>query len=361
MSVVAATRGRFLEESIDLADNELTNSLFAQRNYPVWTSFNGYSPTDASYTSNTGIFRTFAYWRHYSPLYNDGYGSYVGLQMLDRIATSTGGPRGNNARINLGINKLLSFAAAAQPRIMKIYGAESLFGSNSSGPQNNNADRGNGYVGEQIDQNHTRIVGNAGNSLSGNLITGSISSSTSLNSTSMWTRSDWTQIIDIPNNVTTVKFGAQIKVAADDKLRPYNFAGIYCAEDRNPASGVFKRYVNYFRVKNNSGNYDLPTGTISSSMSPYNWQGLTLSGAANSAGDLKYYTPTSTVVTEHAALNQDDYEDFTKVEYSFTPQQGTGRKMSLNIFFSENTYYLYQAAGAYTGGFQVFDPYVEFS
>ncbi len=349
MTVVTTALGGLLAEST--LSNELDNSLYGMNNYPVWTTFNGFKPSnDASYINNAGTWKTFAYWRHYSPLYNDGYGSYIGNQLLDRVELANTEDRGDH--------ELLPFYSGSEPRVLKIYGAESLFLYNW-GPQNNNADRGHGTTGQFTDQNYTRVIGNTGTSQSGNYITGSITSSTSVSSTSLWSRYDWTQIVDIPDSATTVKFGAQIKVAADDKLKTYNFAGIYCAEDNYTTN---TRVVNYFRVKANSSPYSLATGTLSSSASPYNWSGLTTSGATDTSGNnLKVFTPASTVANELAALNQNSYEEFEKVEYSFTPQSGTGRKMSFNLFFAESGYYLSAAAGDPTGGFQVFDPFVEFS
>jgi len=349
MSVVSAAKGLFLADTNSI--NNLANSKYEKNNYPVWTAYNGTSPSnDSTYENHKGPWYTFAFWRHYSTLFNDGYGSYVGNHMLNRVAEHNGTNRGENV--------LLDFSADAQPRILKMFGAESLFTGNTSGPGNNNADRGNGTTGEFNNMNTCRVVGNTGSSPGGDYINNAITSSTSMNNTSLWCRKDWTQIIDIPDNATTVKFGAQIKVGANDKLKAYNFAGIYCAEDNITTK---TRTVNYFRIRHSTGLYSLPTGTLSSSASPYNWNGLTTSGAVDSFDNIKVFTPASTIVTEHASLNQNDYEEFKPVEYSFTPQSGTNRTMSFNLFFAENAYNLYQAAGDFTGGFQVFDPFVEFS
>lgn len=349
MTVVAA-KGRLMGEST--FSNELDNSLFTMNNYPVWTTFNGYQPSsDATYINQTGTWKTFGYWRHYSPLYNDGYGSYIGNQLLDREASP------NGTETQRGDHALLPFLSGSEPRVLKIYGAESLF--SSAAVANNDADRGHGTTGEFTNQNNTRVIANTGSSQGGNYITGSIGTGTSMNSTSLWTRYDWTQIVDIPDSATTVKFGAQVKIASDDKLKTYNFAGIYCAEDNYTTN---TRVVNYFRLRDSISPYDLATGTLSSAASPYNWSGLTTSGAVDSSGNnLKVFTPASTVANELASLNQNDYEEFKKVEYSFTPQSGTNRKMSFNLFFSESARYLSVAAGDPTGGFQVFDPFVEFS
>jgi hypothetical protein len=352
MTVIAAVRGRLMGESS--FSNELDNSLYDMNNYPVWTTYNGYQPSnDASYINQTGAWKTFAYWRHYSPLYNDGYGSYIGNQLLDRVSNHNGNI------VQRTEHPLLPFLSGSEPRVLKIFGAESLFTANaSSGPPNNNADRGNGTTGEFTNQNSTRVIGNTGNSQSGNYITGSIGTGTNMYNTSLWTRYDWTQIVDIPDSATTVTFGAQIQVGEYDKLKSFNFAGIYCAEDNYTTN---TRVVNYFRVRANSAPYVLATGTLSSSASPYNWSGLTTSGATDGSNNLKIFTPASTVANELAVLNQNDYEEFKKVEYSFTPQSGTSRKMSFNLFFAESAFYLATAAGNPTGGFQIFDPYVEFS
>ena len=338
-SVVSTARGTYLARSLD-SGNELLNSEYSQDNYPVWTSWNG-AKYGTSKIRQIGSFKGIANWVHYSPLFNQGYSSYIGNQFLflDRRAAP---------------NDLAGYLAGFQPRILKIYGAENLWkpgtGVSAGSIMNDNADRGDSTKGIFTNGNHSRIVGNT--TLS------SISSSTSMTSTNCWTRStEWQQHLSIPNNCTSIKFGAQIRVQSTDKLKPLNFAGIYCAEDRNPAAGAHFRYVNYFGIRHTDATFNLPTGGLHGDRGSYNWNGLSI-GDTHSYH--RFYTPTATAVTEHAMLDQDDYEDFKKVEYTFTPQSGTNRKMSLNIFFAENTSYLKAAAGDLSGGFQVYDPFVEF-
>lgn len=336
-SVVSAARGTSLARSLD-SGNALLNSQYDNDNYPVWTSWNGIR-FSSTYNGQIGIYKGLANWVHYSPLYNQGYSTHIGNQFLflDRRPSP---------------NDLAGFLAGEQPRVIKLYGSENLWvsGDPSGSVGNDDADRGDSTTGTFTNAHNSRIVGNT--TLS------SISSSTSMTSTSCWTRStEWQQHLDIPNNCTSIKFGAQIRVQSTDKLKPLNFAGIYCAEDRNPAFGAFFRYVNYFAIRHTDATFNLPTGSLSGDQSGYNWNGLKV---ADSHSYHRFYTATQTLVTEHAMLDQDNYEDFQKVEYTFTPRPGTGRKMSLNLFFAENTSYLKAAAGDTTGGFQVYDPFVEF-
>ena len=335
-SVVAAADGTYLARSLDTG-NSLYNPEYHLNNYPVWTSWNGVK-TSLTATNTSGIRGGIPGWVHYSPLFNQGYSTYIGNQFLNLEAP----------------NRLMEFAEKQQPRIIKIYGSENLWGPGGSvqgSVGNDNADRGDSTTGIFTNVGNSRIVSNT--TLS------SISSSTSMTSTDCWSRvTEWQQHISIPNSATSVKFGAQIKVAADDKLRPLNFAGIYCAEDRNPAPGAHFRYVNYFGIRHTNATFSLPTGGLTGDQGSYNWNGLVVGDGHTYH---RFYTPTQTAVTEHAMLDQDDYEDFKKVEYTFTPQSGTSRKMSINLFFAENTSYLKAAAGELTGGFQVYDPFVEFS
>lgn len=330
-SVVAAADGTYLARSLETG-NYLFNPEYHRDNYPVWTSWNGVK-TGTSAFSADGIHCGIAGWVHYSPLFNQGYSSYIGNQFLHLEAP----------------NRLIEFNEGSQPRIIKIYGSENLW---STGAVNNdNADRGDGTTGIFTDTHESRIVSNT--TLS------SIDSSTSMTSTDCWSRvTEWQQHINIPNSATSVKFGAQIKIAADDKLRPLNFAGIYCAQDHMPTAGVNLRYVNYFGIRHTNATFNLPTGTLTGDQASYNWNGLKVFDGHTYH---RFYTPTQTYVTEHAMLDQDDYEDFKKVEYTFTPLSGTSRKMSISLFFAENTSYLKAAAGEFTGGFQVYDPFVEFS
>jgi len=337
-SVVSAARGTSLARSLD-SGNALLNSEYDHDNYPVWTSWNGLK-LGSTYNRNIGSFKGIANWVHYSPLFNQGYSTYIGNQFLflDRRHSP---------------NDLAGYLAGEQPRVIKLYGAENLWGPGqpSQGSVNNdNADRGDGHFGTFTAANHSRIVGNT--------TLNQIIPSTSMSSTSCWTRStEWQQHLSIPNNCTSIKFGAQIRVQSTDKLKPLNFAGIYCAEDRNPAAGAHFRYVNYFGIRHSDATFNLPTGGLTADQGSYNWNGLVV---GDDHAYYRFYTATATAATEHAMLDQDDYEDFKKVEYTFTPQSGTNRKMSLNLFFAENTSYLKTAAGDLSGGFQVYDPFVEF-
>tara|TARA_R100000541_G_scaffold59039_2_gene71591 strand:+ start:895 stop:1926 length:1032 start_codon:yes stop_codon:yes gene_type:complete len=338
-SVVSTAKGTTLARSLD-SGNALLNSEFDRDNYPVWTSWNGlkYSST---YFRNIGVFKGLANWVHYSPLFNQGYSTYVGNQFLflDRRRSP---------------NDLAPYLAGYQPRIIKLYGAENLWKLGAGGPvgaiNNDNADRGESQVGVFTNAGNSRIVSNT--TLS------SINSGTSMTSTSCWSRvTEWQQHLNIPDNCTSIKFGAQIRVQSTDKLRPLNFAGIYCAEDVE-AFGYHNRYVNYFGIRHTDATFTLPTGSLTTGdRSRYNWNGLAV---GDTHAYYRFYTPSKTAATEHAMLDQDDYEDFKKVEYTFTPQSGTNRKMSLNLFFAENTSYLKAAAGNLSGGFQVYDPFVEF-
>jgi len=343
MSVVAAVQGQYQLPSSD--SNELYNSLYNQDNYPVWTSYNGVQFGEST-IRNVGVFKGFAGWLHYSPLFNQGYSSYIGNQMMRRVANHNGLDVGT---LRVGRNSLASYLEGYAPRILKIYGAENLWAGMNS-VNNNNADRGAGQEGELNNQNHTRIVSNTTRG------EGSLNSGTAMSHTGMWTRStEWSQVVDIPDNVTSIKFGAQIRILDDDKLRPLNWAGIYCAEDNYSTD---KRTVNYFGIRHTDATFNLPTGTLTGSTANYNWSGLSTTARA---GGIYFFTPAITAVTEHAMLDQDDFEEFSKVEYTFTPQSGTNRRMSLNIFFAESTQYLAAGAGEYTGGFEVFDSFLEFS
>lgn len=339
-SVVSAAKGTFLARSIE-SGNALLNSEYDNDNYPVWTSWNGVK-YGSSKIRQIGVYKGLANWVHYSPLYNQGYSSYIGNQFL--FLDQRRSP-----------NDLAPYLAGYRPRILKIYGAENLWKVGGGGPVgsvgNDNADRGDTTTGIFTNANSTRIVGNT--------TLNNMASTTSMASTNCWSRvTEWQQHLTIPDNCTSIKFGAQIRVQSTDKLKPLNFAGIYCAEDRNPATGAHFRYVNYFAIRHTDATFNLPTGGLSGDQGSYNWNGLVV---GDTHAFHRFYTPTATAVTEHAMLDQDDYEDFKKVEYTFTPQSGgSGRKMSLNIFFAENTSYLKAAAGELSGGFQVYDPFVEF-
>ena len=321
--IIAASRGQGLEPSS--TSNSLLNSTFNGDNYPVGVTFPAISYPLPTTNQNFGV-NTYLYaWQNSSSLYVSGYATLIGNQYL----------------YSWEDYELAPFLAGFIPRINKIYGTSTLhrFGT----IENNNADRGDTNVGNVSPQN-SRIVGNS--TLS------SIGSTTSMDNNAIWIHSTkWHQQIAVPDSATTVKFGAQIRVTAGDKLRPLNFAGMAVSQD----SGT-TRTVNYFGVRHTSATFTLPTGTISAAMSPYNWAGGNYSG-----GNSPFFTPASTIATEHAMLDQDDYEDFAKVEYTFTLNSGTGRDLSIEMFFAENSKYMYDEDTELTGGFQYFDPFIEFS
>lgn len=337
MAFSAALAARGLSLGPKLTDNELKNPTYDQDNYPVWTNWNGDYGAD-NLTHDTGSRADLASWGHYSPLFNEGYSSYIGTQF-------------HRAFHPYALDGFSPYRP--EPRIIKVYGAESLF-TTGAGISNNNADRGASQVGYFTNGGNSRIITNTTSSFLGP------SSTSSINRTNAWVRStEWTQQVAIPDSATSATFGAQIRVASDDKLRPLNWAGIYIAQDREPTSGTFVRYVNYFGIRHTNATFTLPTGQLSSStQSSYNWSGL---GAKSPTQKSYYYTPQWTVISQHAMLDQDDYEDFESVEYTFTLQSGTSRYLNFNIFFAENCSYLYSAAGEFTGGFQVFEPKLVFS
>lgn len=324
----------------DGSTNNLKNSNFDQDNYPVWAGFNGAYFGDTE-THNTGVTEGIASWRHYSPLFNQyQYQSHIGNQFH---------------YINHPFDQDGFDPYNPVPRYILLYGAQDWYDTAGSGITNNNPDRGSGQVGRFVSGTYSRIISNT--TLSS--VSGTTSFNTDATSQACWCRdTEWQQVVSVPDSATTCTFGARIRVSANDKLKERNFAGIYIAEDREPTSGTFVRYVNYFGIRHTNASFTLPTGSLTSSQSTYNWNGMEI--ATGSSG-LLYYTPQWVTATEHAMLDQDDYEEWKKVEYSFTLQSGTSRKVSLNLFFAENVYYIHNTVTGNTGGFQVFDPFIEFS
>lgn len=332
MSVVAAARGLFLDKSS--TNNELLNSNYDQDNYPVWTAYNGVK-TGASTTSSVDSYGGIASWVHYSPLFNEGYASYIGNQFKYHYEPyATDG----------------FYPFDPVPRSILVYGAQSLMAGITS-VNNDNPDRGATQFGSFSNTNNTRIVSHTTSS-------NDVTSGSDMSATNLWTRvTEWQQHLDIPDNVTSIKFGAQIKVDANDRLKELNFGGIYCAEDDISNKS---RVVNYFAVRHTDATFTLPTGSLTGNRAHYNWNGLRADHVLVS-GNVGFFTACSLTVTEKAMLDQNDYADWQKVEYTFTPQSGTSRHMTFNIFFAENTSYLHDSPAGNTGGFQVFDPFVEFT
>jgi len=320
--------------------NQVKNSNFDQDNYPVWAGFNG-QYFSSSETHQTGVTEGIADWRHFSPLFNQSYmQSHIGNLFLYHKA-----PYGTD-----GFDPYNPV-----PRAILIYGSQDWYDQVGSGTTNNNPDRGSNQVGYFTNGANTRIISNT--------VLSTVQSTDSFNtngtSRACWCRdTEWQQVVPVPDSATTCTFGAKIRVSATDKLKDKNFAGIYIAEDREPTSGTFERYVNYFGIRHTNASFVLPTGSLSNTQSQYNWNGMEIKDTTQ---NLQYYTPQWVTATEHAMLDQDDYEDWEDVEYSFTLQTGTNRDISINLFFAENIYYIHNSVSGNTGGFQIYEPFVVFS
>ena len=328
--LVAVSRGEGLEDSS--TSNALVNSKFNNDNYPV-----GYTYVDneqaLTYQQNSGVETFLPAWASGSSLY------FIDPQFATMCS--------NQYLYSWGDYELAPFLAGFIPRINKIFGVSSLF-SGSTTINNDNADRGAGNYGF-VNGANSRIVGHT------TLTT--IDSSTSMDNTAIWVDSTkWCQQLNVPDSATTVKFGAQIRIPSGDKLRPLNWAGIAVTQDTFGPNSTPWRFVNYFGIRHTNATFSLPTsGSLGNP--GYNWAGQGVDAPVSSP----FYTPEVFTATEHAMLDQDDYEDFTKVEYTFTLNSGTSRKIMMHIFFAENAKYMYDEDTELTGGFQYYDPFIEFS
>ena len=322
--LVAVSRGEGLEDSS--TSNVLVNSKFNNDNYPV-----GYTYVDndkpLTYQQNYGVETFLPAWASGSSLY------FTDPQFVTMCS--------NQYLYSWGDYELAPFLAGFIPRINKIFGVSNLFPGNTI--SNTNTDRGDGNYGFVTGAN-SRIVNHT------TLTT--IDSSTSMDNTAIWVDSTkWCQQLNVPDSATTVKFGAQIRIPSGDKLRPLNWAGIAVTQDSSN-----DRTVNYFGIRHTNATFTLPTSE-STNNKGYNWAGQGIDAPVSSP----FYTPETFSATEHAMLDQDDYEDFTKVEYTFTLNSGTNRKIMMHIFFAENAKYMYDEDTELTGGFQYYDPFIEFS
>ena len=358
MTIIAATGGggRWMQPSSE--SNALYNSNFDQDNYPVWSTFNGVNFAQSS-TNRNGEQKGIAGWYHYSPMFNNGWQSFVGNNFLVQNAYHQGD---TSAADGAGVFADAGYNGGYNPRIIKMYGSESLFTYNDAyspawrtNDVINRHDATEGPFRNNIGI-MPRVVSNTSND--------NITSTTSQNNTDMWTRHEYQQFLTVPGSATTCKFGCYIRVHPEDKLKLHNMGGLYCFEDTYQTTN--KRVVNYFRIRHNSNTATWPTGTLTGKLANYNWNGYQM-GQPPTGTQAYYFTPEITVATEHAVLNQDDYGNFEKVEYTFTLQTGTGphgsgnRLLGLGMFFAEAMTYQKTAAGTPSGSVHFFDPFVEFS
>ena len=145
-------------------------------------------------------------------------------------------------------NQLLGFAAPSQHRIIKLFGAGNLYKTGLTNQRNDNLARANNLTGAYSGSvGVPRLVSNTTNT-SGGVLSGN---SNNLNYHFHWSRHEWRQVVGIPNDKTGVKVTAMVKIAPDDKLKQYNWCGIYCTEDiyTEPSLGTGSRVVHYVGIK----------------------------------------------------------------------------------------------------------------
>lgn len=320
--------------------NGLINTLFQHGNYPTWTVSNGVYVDNA--TEVEGTFAPIRHWMHYSPLFNDGYGAFVGNFFLDRFEPY----------------ELVGYVPDdGDPRVMKMYGAGYLWDNEFF--DNEDPDRADFFNGHSDDAALCKLISNTTLPV--------INGSTQMSNTGLWVRHEWTQRFYVPVTAGSVTVGARVKISADDKLRPLSFAGI--STTQVGTFNVDDRHVNYVAIGDDNPSYTLPTGTLTGDAGEYNWNGLSARpqddpSSPTNGTHTPYQMQATAHVTEHAFLSQDDFEDFQLIEFTFVPERSTGEThnhVNFNIFFAENASYADSADGELTGGFQVFDPYVKFN
>ncbi len=365
--------------------NHLKNPTFAQNNYPVWSSFNGplastSATWDATYTGQHNTLKRMAFWHHYSPLYNMGWATYVGNNFNKRVSFHhqqlPGGATTRTQSEPNGDFKLLGFGEDPnQPRVIKMYGADNMWTFNDQPtypwPYRSNYNHGP-RRGDTTQGEYNPNVGIMPRMVSNTTVSGRIpqlGTTTSLkrqsmNRTDCWCRHEWQQHVPVPSGATYVTFGAYVRVDPDDQMKPLNWAGIYIAEDDYVSSSTIRR-VNYFGIKDSSNNMSLPSGggALSGYSAGNNWNGLSSKFVS---GRTVYFpfNPHVTVPYEHAMLDQDDFSEFTKVEYtmSLSTIQGarTTGKITFGMFFAENFSYLVASQSQPTGSVRFFNPFVKF-
>ena len=336
--VVAAARGQGLEPSN--AVNELMNPKFINDNYPVGVTYPNYE-VGFSYKQNFGVDTFLTGWRHAGPVYPNG----------DATTTSYFTTLSNQWLYSWQDYQLAPFLAGYIPRVLKLFGVGSLFATGNTNPATNNlqADRQNSLTGGASDL--PRITSNT---TLASIPTGS----TSMDTAEIWVRSaDWVANVFPDDTDTHVKFGAQVKIDANDQLRLNNFAGMYIYEDVTAAGGEPERRVTTVIFKDASSTYALPTGTLNLPMAQYNWNGVD----SQSYGAGPFFAGGITRILNQYELNQDDYGDFTKVTYYHELKAGTNRKVSMSLFFAENAKYMYDEDAINSGAIQFYDPFIEYA
>jgi hypothetical protein len=333
------------QQALPYTGNRLLNTLFEHGNYPTWTEGNGVYKAWA--TEYEGTFAPIRNWIHFSPIFNDGYGSFVGNFFLDRFDPY----------------ELVGYVTdAGNARVMKMYGSGYLWDNQYY--DNEDADRASSFTGYSGDHALCKVVSNSTVPL--------IDGTTTMSNTGLWSRHEWTQRVYIPTTAASVTVGARVKISADDKLRPLNFVGISTTQvDSND-----ELYVNYTAIGENNPTYTLPTGTLtttgSNNQGKYNWNGLSSNpddepSSPPNGTHTRYHMPETVHVVEHAFLDEDNFEEFQLIEFTFVPVRSVGETFNhanFNIFFAENASNMnadLEADGELTGGFQVFDPYVKFN
>jgi len=231
------------------------------------------------------------------------------------------------------------------PKVLKLYGAGSVFNVTSGTNSNNNQSRS--YTGNGA-TNRIPLVG-----MSESTTIGSFPDNT------CWCRNEWTQSVDIPTNAVTCKFGSLIKVPSDDDFRAKNCGGLYIAQWTNLTYPT-QFTINAITVKRDADSFTFLTGTQAQGLiSQQNWSGLRTDFIDND--DKRRWNDTTNIQSVDYK-SASDHRQFNRVEKTVTlAGSGAGRKMTFNMFFGENQQNLDDADPKInSGSVQFYQPFVQF-
>jgi hypothetical protein len=196
----------------------------------------------------------------------------------------------------------------------------------------------------------------------------------------IWVSHDWTQPFEIPKLEVggKIRFGAKVRVDADDMIREKNFGSIYLSLVYPTSSSSVKNLISYITIKRRNTTLNLPQGALTHPYRIYNFSipGMQFQAGQGSGNDSEEIGAGSLadarVVSEVASYAAEDlgswkevmfeldvptdidYDEISRTIYSTgysSPAgtvQSTNYRMGIGLRFSENGEYISDDAEGYT-------------
>ena len=183
------------------------------------------------------------------------------------------------------------------------------------------------------------------------------------NAIGYYNRYDMVQHIGLGNSISSLKFGAYVKVPDDDDFlsdqyidTKCNFGGIYLKTYNSVGT---TETVDFICIsKNNSMNNKLfENKTLSSDEAMYNWSGLGYNWDWN--GTYQIVTNLNRIMGNGSYYSSSDFRQYKRVEMTINNIPSGTNRLQFGLFFAESTHHTNNQNSNLTGSIRFIEPFVE--